>query len=114
MVIKNSKNITNKFFYYLYYGVEPRSLCLLCRYWAQLHIVARVEEYYGLPFRRERGVTQGDPLSPTTFNVVVDAVVCHWGSLVAGAMGGDIIEDNEAGQMMAVRTIRLREDSKRW
>ena len=26
----------------------------------------------------ERGVTQGDPLSPTLFNVVVDAVVLHW------------------------------------
>ena len=24
------------------------------------------------------GVTQGDPLSPTIFNVVVDAVVRHW------------------------------------
>ena len=23
-------------------------------------------------------MTQGDPLSPTIFNVVVDAVVCHW------------------------------------
>ena len=26
----------------------------------------------------ERGVTQGDPLPPTIFNVVVDAVVRHW------------------------------------
>ena len=25
-----------------------------------------------------RGVTQGDPLSPTIFNVVVDAVVRNW------------------------------------
>ena len=25
-----------------------------------------------------RGVTQGDPLSPTLFNVVVEAVVRHW------------------------------------
>ena len=23
-------------------------------------------------------MTQGDPLSPTIFNVVVDTVVCHW------------------------------------
>ena len=28
-----------------------------------------------------RGVTQGDPLSPTIFNVVVDAVVFHWVTL---------------------------------
>ena len=29
-----------------------------------------------------RGVTQGDPLSPTIFNVVVDTVVSHWVTLV--------------------------------
>ena len=28
-----------------------------------------------------RGVTQGDPLPPTIFNVVVDAVVRHWVTL---------------------------------
>ena len=27
--------------------------------------------------QRERGVTQGEPLSPTIYNVVVDVVVCH-------------------------------------
>ena len=27
------------------------------------------------PYRRKRGVTQGDPLPSTIFNVVVDAVV---------------------------------------
>ena len=35
------------------------------------------------------GVTQGVPLSPTIFNVVMDAVLQHWASLV---------EDNEEGQ----------------
>ena len=34
--------------------------------------------YYGTGFKGERGVTQGDPLSPTIFNLVVDAVVHHW------------------------------------
>ena len=46
------------------------------------------------PFRGERGVTQGDPLSPTIFNVVVDTVVCHWESLVAEREGGDSSGDN--------------------
>ena len=41
-------------------------------------MVARAERYYGKGFKGERGVTQGDPLSPTIFNVVVDAVVRHW------------------------------------
>ena len=56
----------------------PRDLCLLRNYWERLKIVAREGGYYGSPFRGERGVTQGDPLSPTILNVVVDVVVCHW------------------------------------
>ena len=41
-------------------------------------MVARAGRYYRKGFKGERGVTQGDPLSPTIFNVVVDAVVRHW------------------------------------
>ena len=41
-------------------------------------MVARAGGYYGKDFKRERGVTQGDPLSPTIFNVMVDAVVQNW------------------------------------
>ena len=40
-------------------------------------MVARAGGYYGTAFKGERGVTQGGPLSPTIFNVVVDAVVRH-------------------------------------
>ena len=60
------------------YGVGPRSRKLLQTYWHRLTMVARAGDYYGTSFRVERGVTQGDPLSPTIFNVVVDAVaLCH-------------------------------------
>ena len=41
-------------------------------------MAARAGGYYGKAFKGARGVTQGDPLSPTIFNVVVDAVVRHW------------------------------------
>ena len=41
-------------------------------------MVARAGGYYAEAFKGARGVTQGDPLSPTIFNVVVDAVVRHW------------------------------------
>ena len=41
-------------------------------------MVARAGRYYGTEFKGERGVTQGDPLYPTIFNVVVDAVVRQW------------------------------------
>ena len=41
-------------------------------------MVDRAAGYYRTAFGGERGVTQGDPLSPTIFNVVVDAVILHW------------------------------------
>ena len=40
--------------------------------------MAREGGYYREAFKGARGVTQGDPLSPIIFNVVVDAVVRHW------------------------------------
>ena len=40
--------------------------------------MAKAAVYYGTAFGGERGITQGDPLSPTIFNVVVGAVVQHW------------------------------------
>ena len=45
-------------------------------------MVARAGGYYGESFKGARGVTQGDPLSPTIFNVAVDAVVRHWVKMV--------------------------------
>ena len=41
-------------------------------------MVAQAGGYYGTTFRGKRGVIQGNPLSPTIFNVVVDVVVRHW------------------------------------
>ena len=60
------------------YDVDPRACRLLRTYWWRSSMVARAGGYYGEDFKGARGVTQGNPLSPTIFNVVVDAVVCHW------------------------------------
>ena len=59
------------------YGVGPSARRLLTTYWRRLTMMARAGGYYEEAFKGERGVTQGDPLSPTIFNVVVDAVVQH-------------------------------------
>ena len=60
------------------YDVGPSARRLLKTYWRRLTMVARAGGYYGEAFKGERGVTQGEPLFPTIFNVVVDAVVRHW------------------------------------
>ena len=60
------------------YAVGPNARRLLKTYWRRLTMVARAGGYYGTAFKGERCVMQGDPLSPTIFNVVVDAVVRNW------------------------------------
>ena len=60
------------------YGVGPGARRLLDNYWRFLTMAARAGGYYRAAFKGARGVTQGDPLSPTIFNVVVDAFVRHW------------------------------------
>ena len=59
------------------YGLVPRALRLLWTYWGWITIVDKSRVYYEPLFKGFHGVTQGDPLSPTIFNVVVDSVMSH-------------------------------------
>ena len=45
-------------------------------------MLARAGSYYGTAFKGAHGVTQVDPFSPTIFNVVVNAVVRNWATVV--------------------------------
>ena len=63
------------------YGLGDRVRRLLQEYWDRTMMVARAGGYYGKGVKGRRGVTQGDPLPPTIFNVVVDLVVRHWVTL---------------------------------
>ena len=60
------------------YGMGPRTCRILQTYWRRLTMVARAGGYCRAVFKGNRGVTQGDTLSTTIYNVVVDAVVMHW------------------------------------
>ena len=64
------------------YDVGTLACRLLWTYWRQLAMVVRAGRYCGAYFNGDRGVMQGDPLSPTIFNVVVDAVVRNWVTLM--------------------------------
>ena len=70
-------------------------------------MVAWAVGYYRTFFLGEHGITQGDPLSPTIFNVVVDAVVRHWVTVaVEGAK-----ERGECGQDSRHQAAQLYADN---
>ena len=41
------------------YGVGPRTLRILQKYWTWLQMVAKADGYFGTPFQGYRGITQG-------------------------------------------------------
>ena len=51
---------------------------LLRRFWESQKVVARQNGFYGAPFRPSRGMTQGDVISPTLFNVICDSIIRYW------------------------------------
>ena len=57
------------------YVLVPRLQTLQRPYWDGQRVVTKSGKYYGRPFSTGRGVTQGDPVYPTLFNIIVDAVV---------------------------------------
>ena len=76
LVCNRSLNILVK------YVVGPQVIRLLRKYWYQLNMVAQAGGVYGTPFKVFCRVTQGCPLSPTISNVVVDAVLLYWVTVV--------------------------------
>ena len=57
------------------YGLGINLQKLLQRYWDKQKVVPKAGKYFGRPFCTQRGVTQGDLVSQTIFNIVVDTVV---------------------------------------
>ena len=51
-------------------------------------MVDRAGRYFGLPFTGYHGVTQGDLLSPTLFNMVVDSVIRDWVTVLVATKQG--------------------------
>ena len=64
------------------YVVVLQALCLIHKYWNRMTMVERAKGYYGAPYKGYQGVTQGDPLFFTLFNMVVGTVVQNWLSIM--------------------------------
>ena len=69
--------------------------------------------HYRETFRGDRGITQGNILSPTIFNVVVGALVRHWGSSVEERAKGDSSNDNRNMSHPAGRIVSEKGDGRR-
>ena len=57
------------------YGMGTRTLSILRTYWVLLYMASKTGVHYGPVLKSHYGVNQGDPLSPTIFNVIVDAFI---------------------------------------
>ena len=51
-------------------------------------MVTRAGRYFGVTFKGYRGVTQGDLLYPTIFNMVVKTIIHHWLTVVVPITDG--------------------------
>jgi hypothetical protein len=65
------------------YGIGARIITLLRNFWAKHIYVPRQAGYYGRKIKGERGTTQGDTISGTLFNILIDAIIRHWYHLIS-------------------------------
>ena len=57
------------------YGVGPNIIHIITQTWEMDRMIPKQAGCYGKEFETSRGVRQGDIMSPTVFNIVVDAVI---------------------------------------
>ena len=84
------------------YGAGPRMLRLIERFWAEAKLVCRASGVYGATFSAGRGVTQGRPLSPKLFNILVDAIVREWMMQLFGDTALEAIPPDQSRLLLAV------------
>jgi hypothetical protein len=64
------------------YGMGPCLRGILQTFWDLQHVVAKQGGYFGDPFGVGQGFIQGGLESPIIFNVVCNAVICYWLSII--------------------------------
>jgi hypothetical protein len=57
------------------YGVGDKVRRIIELVWKGDTMTPKQNKYYGKSFKAERGVRQGDIISPTIFNIVIDAII---------------------------------------
>lgn len=59
-------------------GIGPNIVRILEMFWATHAAHPRQAGCHGTPVAVNRGVTQGEVVSPTLFNIVINAIIRHW------------------------------------
>ena len=80
----------------------PRTLYILRTYWDRLQMTEKAGGHYRHVLHSHRGATQRYPLSPTIFNVVFDAVIWYWVTLLGGSQG-----DTGQGLRESIKTLMV-------
>jgi Reverse transcriptase (RNA-dependent DNA polymerase) len=62
------------------YGVGKNIQNFIKAIWDGDTMIPKQAGFYGKPFRAKWGVRQGDIISSTIFNIIVDAVIREWSS----------------------------------
>jgi hypothetical protein len=76
------------------YGFGPNVLRFLRRNWANARVVLRQMGYFGPPIYSDRGIWQGDILSPLFLNIIVDCVLRQWYSRISPEQVGVFYADD--------------------
>jgi hypothetical protein len=79
------------------YGAGPNMVWLVRNFWKEATMVCRASGNYSEPFQAGRGVTQGGPLSPKLFNILVVAVARE---CMRELQGGSELNEAETDQLM--------------
>jgi hypothetical protein len=80
------------------YGTGLNMVRLICNFWRDATMVCCALGNYGRPFHAGQGMTQGGPLSPKLFNILIDAVVREW---LRQLRDGGIVDPEELDLLMA-------------
>ena len=89
------------------YGVGPKMIRLIEYFWENAELVCRANGRFGEPFRAHRGVTQGDPVLPKIFNIMVDAIVREW---IRQLVGNEAASEGLKGAIRLLLAIFYADD----
>ena len=59
------------------YGIGHRIWKIISTYWDSQIAILKQRGYTSDPFVPNKGLIQGDPMSPTLFNIIIDVIVRH-------------------------------------